>query len=347
MIENTDIEVIKFKAKDGFGLNLLHIKNQHNVQERRTKKVPVLLIHGAGVRANIFMPPVAQSLPDMLQAAGYDVWLLNWRASIDLPPNEWTLDDAALHDHPAAVEKILNLTGAKTIKAVIHCQGSTSFMMSIVAGFLPKVSTVISNAVALHPITPWLAYLKSRIANKMIAPMYPYLNPQWGLYALNFREKLIDFYVRAIHHECKNPVCKQASFTYGSGFPTLWRHENLNQDIHEWIKGEFAHVPLTFFHQMDKCLKAGHLLATGKYPQLPKNFISHKPQTKARFVFLGGECNNCFRPQSMKKTFDFFETYAPGKHSFYELAGYGHLDVFIGKNSANDVFPLIIDELGR
>ena len=61
--------------------------------------------------------------------AGYDVWLLNWRASIEMPPNEWTLDDAAVHDHPAAVRTVLDRTGAKTIKAVIHCQGSTSFMI--------------------------------------------------------------------------------------------------------------------------------------------------------------------------------------------------------------------------
>jgi hypothetical protein len=29
------------------------------------------------------------------------------------------------------------------------------------------------------------------------------------------------------------------------------------------------------------------------------------------------------------------------------LPGYGHLDVFIGKNAANDVFPIILEELDR
>ena len=48
--------------------------------------------------------------------AGYDVWLLNWRASIDLPPNEWTLADAAVLDHPAAVRTGLERTGATSAK---------------------------------------------------------------------------------------------------------------------------------------------------------------------------------------------------------------------------------------
>ena len=123
---------------------------------------PVLLVHGAGVRANIFRPPVAPNFVDALLARGFDVWLENWRASIDLKPNEWTLADAAMFDHPAAVKTVLERTGANSAKAVIHCQGSTSFMMSIVAGQLPEITTVVSNAVALHPVVTRLAYLKSR-----------------------------------------------------------------------------------------------------------------------------------------------------------------------------------------
>jgi hypothetical protein len=29
------------------------------------------------------------------------------------------------------------------------------------------------------------------------------------------------------------------------------------------------------------------------------------------------------------------------------LDGYGHLDVFLGKDAAHDVFPLILEELDR
>ena len=336
-------EIIKFAARDGLELNL-----HHYAGDGARKTEPVIVVHGAGVRANLFLPPVDETFVHALIDADYDVWLLNWRASIDLPPNEWTLDDAAVHDHPAAVRTVLDRTGAKTLKAVIHCQGSTSFMISAVAGLLPEVTTIVSNAVALHPLVPRLSWFKSRYATSTVGRFVKYLNPQWGLSAPRGWPTVIDWWVRSTHHECNNPVCKHSSFAYGAGFPTLWRHENLDDATHEWLKGEFAHVPMTFFREMARSIDARHLVPTGKYPDvLPASFVGQAPKTQARFVFLGGEFNDCFVPESQARTFDFFERYAPGRHAFYELAGYGHLDVFIGKNAARDTFPLIIDELRK
>ena len=164
---------------------------------------------------------------------------------------------------------VLERTGAKSAKAVIHCQGSTSFMMAAVAGLLPEITTVVSNAVALHPVVPRLAYLKSRFLTNSVGRFLPYLNPQWGLSAPRGWPTLIDWFVRATHHECNNPVCKHSSFTFGAGFPTLWLHENLDDDIHEWLKGEFAHVPMSFFREMHDCIAKGVLVSSGKYPELP------------------------------------------------------------------------------
>ena len=244
---------VPFTAGDGLGLSLHNFKSPKS----RKKKVPVLLVHGAGVRSNIFSPPNDDTLPEQLSRAGYDVWTIDWRGSIETAPNQWTLDAAAVHDYPAAVAKIRELTGAATIKAVIHCQGSTSFMMSIAAGLLPDVDTVVSNAVALHTLVPPMAWWKAMLATNTIGATVDYVNPQWGLYVTGFWPRVIDLWVRMTHHECRNAVCKHASFTYGSGFPTLWLHENLSDDTHEWLKGEFAHVPMSFFRQMRKMHRQG------------------------------------------------------------------------------------------
>ena len=104
---------------------------------------------------------------------------------------------------------------------------------------------------------------------------------------------------------------------------------------------------MTFFQEMGKCIAAGHLVSSGKYDKLPASFVGQAPNTDARFVFLAGEFNHCFLPASQARTFDFFDRHAPGRHGFYELADYGHLDVFVGKHAARDTFPLILDELGR
>jgi pimeloyl-ACP methyl ester carboxylesterase len=334
-------ETIEFAARDGFKLNLIHFAGGSASAE------PVIVLHGAGVRSNIFLPPTDETFVDALLDANYDVWLLNWRASIDLPPNKWTLEDAAVLDHPAAVRTVLDHTGAKTAKAVIHCQGSTSFMMSVVAGLVPEISTVVSNAVALHPIVPALARMKSRYVTNAASLVLDYLNPQWGLSAPRGWPSVVDWFVRATHHECNNAVCKHSSFTFGAGFPTLWLHENLDDATHEWLKGEFAHVPMTFFREMHDCIEAGHLVSAGKYPELPRDFVAQAPKTEARLVFLGGQFNHCFVPESQQRTAEFFNRYAPGRNAFHEIAGYGHLDVFVGKNAARDNFPLIINELNK
>ena len=142
-------QTVPFKAGDGLECNLINVK-----AEEHPPRGPVLVVHGAGVRANIFRAPVKTNFVDFMVQQGYDVWLENWRASIDIGPNEWDLDQAAKYDHPNAVEKVVEETGHEEIKAVIHCQGSTSFMMSAVAGLVPQVTTVVSNAVSLHPVVP-------------------------------------------------------------------------------------------------------------------------------------------------------------------------------------------------
>lgn len=323
-------------------LNLRHV-----VSGPRPTRGPVLMIAGTSVRANIFSPPTEDTLPGMLSRAGFDVWISNWRASFEFAPSRFYLDDAAVHDHPAAVATVLAATGAQTLKAVVHCQGSTSFMMSLIAGLVPEVTTVVSNSVALHPQFPTLAFLKLPMAVATFGKVMPYFNPQWGLHASGFWPKVFDWAVRATHHECNNAVCKHTSFTYGSGFPTLWSHENLDEATHEWIKGEFGFVPVTFFEQMEKCALHGKLMSMGVYEELPEDMLAQPPQTDARFVFMTGDQNRTFLPSGMAKTFDYFDAIAPGRHVFQQMAGYGHLDVFLGRHAARDVFPFIVDELGR
>lgn len=334
--------VVPFTATDGFEGNLIHVEGA-----TPPTKGPVLLVHGAGVRANIFRPPVDTTFVDYLIDHGYDVWLENWRASIDFQPNQWTLDQAAIHDHPEAVKTVVEQTGAGTIQAVIHCQGSTSFMMSISAGLLPEVRTVVTNAVSLHPVLPRLSRLKMRLLMQVAGSQFPYLNPQWGVDAPTLRAKLVAFWVRLTHHECDNAVCKNASFVYGIGFPTLWEHSQLNDETHDWLTEEFANVPRSFFNQMNRSAAIGQLVSVDGDDRLPARFGDQPPQTEARFAFFAGELNRCFRPESQRRTYEMFKESNPGDHTLHVIPGYAHLDIFIGKNAARDVFPLMLAELDR
>lgn len=334
--------VVPFRAGDGFECNLIHVTGSNP-----PTKGPVLLVHGAGVRANIFRAPVKATIVDYLLEQGYDVWLENWRASIDLTPSSWTLDQAAVYDHPAAVKTVIRETGHTQIKAIIHCQGSTSFTMSAVLGLVPEVTTIVSNAVSLHTVVPLGSKLKLYYALPVLSRLTPYLNPQWGLRAPTLTAKAVALLVAAVHHECKNPVCKQVSFTYGSGFPALWSHANLNPSTHEWLKAEFAQVPVTFFQQMAHCVRQGNLVRTGTIPGLPKNFAAQPPRTAARFAFFAGADNLCFLPESQERSFAFFDQARKNYHSLRVVKSYGHLDMFMGENAVRDVFPLMAEELEK
>ncbi len=333
---------VDVRTADGIVCNVINVRGP--VAPTRP---PVLFVHGAGVRANIFRAPVETSLVDYLIARGHDVWLENWRASIDVPPNEWTLDDAAVHDHPAAVQTVLRETGTERINAVIHCQGSTSFMMSAVAGLVPQVTTIVANAVTLHPVVPPFSRVKLRYAVPALGAMTPYVSPGWGVHAPSMLARALTGFVKLTHHECDNTVCRMVSFVYGTGFPALWRHENLNDATHEWLKGEFKEVPFSFFRQMAQCVKRGHLVSVKNYSQLPEDFVAKAPQTDARFAFFAGAKNLCFLPEGQQHTFDFFERHQPGRHSLQIFDTYGHLDVFMGQHAVRDTYPAMANALER
>ena len=334
--------VVPFLAGDGFPCHLIHVRGP-----RPPTRGPVLLVHGAGVRANLFRAPVETHVVDDLIDHGYDVWLENWRASIDLPPNDWTLDQAAVFDHPQAVKTVVRETGCAEIQAIIHCQGSTSFTMSALAGLVPEVRTIISSGVSLHTVVPLFSRFKLNAALPLLGLVTPHLNPRWGLHAPTLAAKAISLMVELTHHECDNSVCKQVSFTYGSGFPALWSHDNLNDATHEWLKHEFAEVPLSFFRQMARCSRHGNLVAVDGRPELPADFAAQPPQTDARFALFTGEYNRCFLPESQRRTHAWLDRHRPGYDSLNVIRDYQHLDLFMGRHAARDVFPRIRAELER
>ncbi|NEU09160.1 esterase [Flavihumibacter sp. R14] len=331
-------DVFPFKALDGFNCNLWRLKGDH-----RKDKGVVMLVHGAGVRSNIFNPPNRKNLLNILAGAGYDVWLENWRGSTECRKNEWNLDQVAINDHPAAVQEICRITGVEEMNAIIHCQGSTSFMISAVQGLVPQVKTVISNAVSLHPVVPEFSAFKLNYIVPIVKPITKYLNPQWADDAPDLKAKAFRTLVRLTHHEEDTDVGKFVSFTYGTGFPALWELANLNTDTKEWIRNEFGNVPLSFFDHIKKCVKKGALVsANGKI-----DYTSFIPRTDARFVFLTGKLNKCFCSRSQENTFRYFDKLRPGYHHLYKFNNYSHLDIFLGKNAINDIFPTILEELNN
>ena len=177
-----------------------------------------------------------------------------------------------------------------------------------------------------------------------------YLDPQWGETGAPWvLPKLISGLVRVTHRECDNMVCKLASFTYGTGEPTLWRHENLNRDTDEWLRHEFADVPLSFFEQILSSVEAGHLVTADNHPGAAAVVRGRTPEDegKVRVLRRLAQRAGFFEPESQLRTQAWFDSHDPGRHTATIIPDYGHLDIFMGARAANDVFPAIVSELER
>jgi pimeloyl-ACP methyl ester carboxylesterase len=336
-------EVFPFKTADGIVCNVTHVMGP-----RAPTKGPVLLVHGVGVRTEIWRPPTPRTLVEALVDDGYDVWMETWRASMDVPHNTWNLDQGAVLDHPLAVRKVVELTGADSIQAVVHCQGSTTFTMAACAGLLPEVRTIVSSAVSLHPVMTGMGRWKLMHVIPTVSRLMGYMDPQWGEHGAPWvLPKLMTAYAKVSRRHCDNGVCKVSSFMFGAGDPTLWTHEQLSAETHEWTKGEFGAAPLTFWKQIRRCVDVGHVVSVEGRPELPESFVAQAPQSDARFSFITGGADNCFAPESQRRTFAWFDRREPGRHSLHVLPGYGHMDVFIGERAGADWHPIILGELAK
>jgi alpha/beta hydrolase fold len=342
--------ILPVRAGDGRLLTLHHVRRAGGgAASGAGDRGPVLLAHGTGVRANLFYtPPLRTTLVDALLDAGHDVWLESWRGSIDLDTCDYTLDEVAVHDHPALVRAVLEETGAERVKAVVHCQGSTSMTMALLAGLLPQVSHVVSNAVSLHvEVTP-ASHKRLRVLVPLMKPAMPGLDPQWAIRPPRLRAAGFARFAELARRECDNHVCAVANFTYGPGPDVLWRHENLTGETHRWISREFGWVPMSFFRQIGRCADAGHLVAVDdRVDGLPDDFAAGLPRTDAGFTLLAGAENRCFLPAGQRRTHAWLEAHRSGSSELHVLPGYTHMDVFFGRDSAREVFPRVVAGLAR
>src|SRR3954463_4138112 len=117
-------------------------------------KGPLVLAPGYGNAARAFaVDTVEKNWVQYLGEHGYDVWLFDYRASPDLPSSwtQFTVDDIALRDWPAAIEAVRQETGSETVQAMGHCVGGLSLFMAI-GGGLQGLRSAMFSAAGRHPV---------------------------------------------------------------------------------------------------------------------------------------------------------------------------------------------------
>lgn len=308
-------------------------------------KGPVILSHGLGVSSLIFaIDTIETNLLEFLYAHGYDVWLLDFRASIDLPASQAqaTADDVATQDYPAAVAKVREVTGAPSVQMVVHCFGSTTFFMAMLAG-LEGVRSAVASQIATDIVAPPLTRLKSGLhltsALKALGvdslTAYSDSHADW----LNrLYDKALRLYPVDADERCASPVCHRISFLYS----LLYEHSQLNPATHDALHEMFGIANIASLDHLSHLVAKGHLVDAGG----EEVYMPHLDRLNIPITFIHGAENACFLPESTARTFEALrEKNGKELYARHVIPGYGHIDCIFGKDAARDVYPYILQHL--
>ena len=309
------------------------------------RRGPVLLAAGFGMSATSFLlDTVPTNLTEHLVEAGYDVWLFDYRASIDLPSSQtsFSLDDIACEDWPAAVAEVRRVTGAGTVQALGHCVGSASLLMALAAG-LEGVRSAVCMQFPLHPVTSHLNTFKAtlkvdralqRLGFYTVAPQARFSVPNAAL----------DLALRAAPmpraERCGKPLCRWINAIYGC----THAHDQLDDATHDELEDMFG---------------VGNLAALGHLGTIMNRrlvvdvdggeaYTRHPERLRLPILLVQGEKNYIFRPPGTTRTLRWLQT--ANEPSLYErvvLPGYAHLDALIGREAHRDVYPVLSGHLDR
>jgi len=309
-------------------------------------KGPVMLATGFGMSSRSFLTPtVTKNITEFLAEAGYDIWLFDYRAGIDLPSSrtDFTLDDIARRDWPLAVAKVLEVTGQDDLQAYGHCVGSVSLQMAILAG-LTGVRSAVCAQFPLHPVTSTFNQLKARlrVANVFAGAGLRVMAPTNAPSAPN---ALLDVLLRplpmAAEERCGQAVCRWINAIYGC----THRHEQLNDATHRALNEMFGAGSLKALRHLALMMRQGRAVAYDggeDYFEHPERFAGTK------LLLLQGRHNYIFRPAGTLRTLRWLQEHNPRGH--YErivLPDYAHLDALVGARAAVDVYPGITDFFER
>jgi cholesterol oxidase len=289
---------------------------------------------------------VKSGLASFLAAEGYDVWLFDYRAGVELPSAEaqFTIDDIANFDWPRAIEEVLRISGAHTVQAFGHCVGSVSLLMAILDrtnDLDRKVRSVVCAQFTLHPVTSKVKVVESDLHVGVILQglrqrlLRPDTNRTAGHVAL-------DLALRAIPlpkgEACQLPVCRWINAIYG----LTHCHDQLEDETHQALPDLFGVANIRALEHLGLMMQRGRAVdARGRDRYLENaNRLAPIP-----ILLLAGERNYIFHPEGASRTMRWLEDNGAMHATLHSLPDYGHLDALIGRDAARDVFPVVLGHL--
>jgi pimeloyl-ACP methyl ester carboxylesterase len=308
-------------------------------------KGPLIMAPGYCNAARAFaVDTVPKNWTQYLGEHEYDVWLFDYRASPDLPSSftQFTLDDVALRDWPAAVDTVRRETGVDEIQAFGHCIGGLSLFMAIASG-MTGLRSVTFSSLAGHPIPTFGNQVRAHMRLATILKRIGIMGLNTDYDPSVWHAKALDAVIKSLplRHVYDSPVARRIYFIYGDVFD----YENINTTtMQQAVPSLFGNGNMTFFEHISLMIRASAARdAHGADVYLPNLDAFRLP-----INFITGEYNRMFVPEGLQRSYDLLRRANGAQHYVHRvIRNYAHLDLWLGVNAERDVWPTALAELEK
>jgi pimeloyl-ACP methyl ester carboxylesterase len=305
-------------------------------RERAGGGYPVLCIPGMGQNRFSWIAPCSE-FAEWFASRGIDVWILEPRgrglSKLRKERYDWSIDELILYDLKSAIEKVLKETGRKKVFLVGHSLGGCMTYCSLslygknIAGFATlgspmkyrflstgwfiKLGALYNNAISILGKTPleFLVYFPFPLLGKAGILGLPIMN--------TFLENFIPLHP--------------------------WHRKNVKKIrlIRSIIKGFERESPKLVAHFL-RWAKEGRFTSYDRKFDWTDGFL----KAKIPGLFIAGDRDRLAPPSAVKYAYD---AYGANQKKFVLLnkrehgTHWGHLDLTMGKNCSDFLFPIIFD----
>lgn len=317
----------------------------------------LFMIPGASVDHQIYaLPTIPFNAVNYFTRAGYRVHISVHRiGQLMVAENMWTTYDARL-DLRACLEYIRSRQGPAPIYTIAHCMGSVAFSTGLLDGTIPSswILGITCSQVFMNPVWQTLNMMKVMAGPVPLDKVYRLLAGTWfscststdDTLVQRFINQLLRFYPDERRELCNNAACHRTSFVFGR----CWNHRNLNEATHRQIDRFFGGVNTRLLNLLMRQGFEGHVTANAPlYTPLttPANIARLKG---IPFLLFCGRDNAVLSGESTERTYEILcDTFGQGGVEYRRrvVAGYGHLDCWMGRNAWKDVYPFVREEVDR
>jgi predicted alpha/beta hydrolase len=334
---------------------------------------PVLLVHGASAASDTFRIGEKRTVVDYLLKEGFDVWTLDWRASMRCAknlycavrdhPDIFTIDAAARYDVPAAISRMRAANVAGKIGIIAHCMGGAIVAQGIAQGVIPATDAenVVFTALGLfyRAAIDGVLKVEDQSLEQLLANDQYLLHPvkQWsssvceqdpgkGSWDPLLQEPYEVWYRTPLRHKCDIDYCHRLSYMFG--MPYL---PDSIPSIHaDHLPSQFGYVPTQFLLHCAQNLRRGHCgefvrnSAGGRLPP-DYRYLDHAAFKDRAVTLITGNLNSLWHRDSIDTMYEWLRR---GRHADqprelrkHVLDGFGHQDLYWGCAAPEQVFPLI------